>query len=104
MREINVDVLHEELFKQKPLLSFDDKRDYKKWKKEIKKKYISLLGLDVIEQNACDPDLLIEETKEFETYTAWRQDSRGPHFTLKNNSYSPAPDRLKTRHNMDRPI
>ena len=37
--------------------------------KEIKKKYISLLGLDVIEQNACDPDLLIEETKEFETYT-----------------------------------
>ena len=39
--------------------------------KEIKKKYISLLGLDVIEQNACDPDLLIEETKEFETYTAW---------------------------------
>lgn len=38
--------------------------------KEIKKKCISLLGLDVIEQNACDPDLLIEETKEFETYTA----------------------------------
>ena len=37
MRKINVDVLHEELFKQKPLLSFDDKRDYKKWKKRLKR-------------------------------------------------------------------
>ena len=60
--------------------------------KEIKKKYISLLGLNVIEQNACDPDLLIEETKEFETYTAWSAAHVSPAPKPKNSSFRPLPD------------
>ena len=53
MREINVDILHEELFKEEPLLRFSPKKCYKKWKEEIRKKYISLLGLNVIKENDC---------------------------------------------------
>ena len=42
--------------------------------KKIKKKYISLLGLDVIEQNACDP--------------VCNAPYASPASTLKNSSFS----------------
>lgn len=72
MREINVDVIHEELFKQKPLLAYSPKNDYKKWKEEIREKYIELLGLDVISKCECPLDIEIEEVVEKEDYTRIR--------------------------------
>lgn len=72
MREINVDILHEELFKEEPLLRFSPKKCYKKWKEEIRKKYISLLGLNVIKENDCPLKIEIEEVKEFDEYTRIR--------------------------------
>ena len=42
--------------------------------KKIKKKYVSLLGLDVIEQNACDP--------------VCNAPYASPASTLKNSSFS----------------
>ena len=72
MREINVDIIHEELFKEKPLLAFDPNRDYGSWKKEIEKKYYELLGLEQIEKCACPLNIQIEEVVEEETYTRIR--------------------------------
>ena len=71
-KEINVDVIHEELFKDKPLLAFDEKADYQTWKKQIKEKYIEFLGLDTISLNACEIKVDIEETIETEEYTRIR--------------------------------
>ena len=47
-KEINVDLIHENLFNEKPLLAYSDKVDYSSWKEEMRKKYIELLGLDLI--------------------------------------------------------
>lgn len=69
---INVDVLHEELFNDKPLLAFDSNKDYKTWKEEIEKVYIDLLGLDIIKENACKIQVEIEETIEKEDFTQIR--------------------------------
>lgn len=66
MREINVDIIHEELFKEKPLLAFNPNRDYGSWKKEIGKKYYELLGLEQIEKCACPLNIQIEEVVEKE--------------------------------------
>ena len=60
MRDINVDTLHEQLFlNEKPLLAFSKENDYQSWKKKIKKKYLELLGFDVIKQNECPLDIEI---------------------------------------------
>ena len=69
---INVDVLHEELFNDKPLLAFDPNKDYKTWKEEIEKLYIDLLGLDIIKENACKIQVEIEETIEKDDFTQIR--------------------------------
>lgn len=71
-KEINVDVLHEELFKSKPLLAFDEKADYQAWKKQIKEKYIEFLGLDTIALNACEIKVDLEETIETDEYIRYR--------------------------------
>ena len=72
MREINVDVIHEELFKNKPLLAFNPKQDYQSWKKEIKDKYYELLGFEEIKKNDCPLVVQIEEVVEKDEYTRIR--------------------------------
>ena len=52
-RNINVDLNHDELFaNSKPLLAFSKSNDYQSWKEQIREKYIELLGLKEIENNA----------------------------------------------------
>ena len=51
----------------RPILSFDERADYMVWKKQIKDKFIELIGLDEIKKNtALTPNLEIvsEEIKE----------------------------------------
>ena len=48
MKNINVDVLHEELIKNKPILAFDENQDYNLWKKQVKDKVVtSLITINV---------------------------------------------------------
>lgn len=72
MRELNNDLLHEELLKQKPLLAFDENADYPAWKAQVKEKYVELLGLDDIAKNACDIKVEIEEKVQMDGYIRYR--------------------------------
>ena len=54
MKMIDNDIVHEELLKAKPILAYDEQRNYAEWKKQVKQKYIELLGLDTISKNACE--------------------------------------------------
>ena len=72
MRVIDNDVIHEQLLSQKPLLAYNEKNDYAEWKQKVKEKYIELLGLDSIAQNACDIKVEIEERVETDEYTRYR--------------------------------
>lgn len=68
MKNINIDIVHEELFKQKPLLAFSKDIDYPLWKKQIEEKLISLLGIEEIKKNACELNFEIDEILDKETY------------------------------------
>ena len=68
MKNINIDIVHEELFKQKPLLAFSKDVDYPLWKKQIEEKLISLLGIEEIKKNACELNFEIDEILDKETY------------------------------------
>lgn len=72
MKTINVDKIHESLFLEKPKLAFSDEVDYLSWKKQIKDKYIELLGLDNIAKNDCPLKVEIEETVETDEYIRYR--------------------------------
>lgn len=54
--------------KLKPKLSFDENADFGAWRESVKEKLIELLGLEIIAENACDADLVIEEDLEFDEY------------------------------------
>ena len=56
----------------KPLLSYNEKKDYNEWKENIREKYISLLGLDEIAKNACPIKVEIEKTEQKDGYTQTR--------------------------------
>ncbi len=71
-REINNDIIHENLLKGKGVLAFDEKANYREWKQKIKDKYIEILGLDVIAKNACEIKVEIEEKVETDEYTRYR--------------------------------
>ncbi len=72
MKSINIDILHEDLLKKERLLSFDESKDYQSWKKQIKEKYIELLGLDEIAKNACEIKVEVQETVETDEYTRYQ--------------------------------
>ena len=72
MREINVDTVHDSLIKEKPLLAFSKENNYQEWKKKIQDKYMELLGLDVIAENACELPPEIEEVYETDEYIRYR--------------------------------
>ena len=72
-KEINVDVIHDNLLNQlKPKLAFDENNNYEEWKAQIKAKYIELLGLDNIAKNACEIKVDVEERIETEEYIRYR--------------------------------
>ena len=85
MSDINVDIIHEESFNEKPLLAFSPDNDYLSWKEQIRQKYIELLGLDVIAKNECPMDVQIEEIVDEEEYVRIRYT-----FLSEKNSYVPA--------------
>ena len=72
MRTIDNDTVHELLLSKKPLLAYDEKKDYAVWKEEVRQKYITLLGLDAIAENACPLSIEVEERVETEEYTRLR--------------------------------
>lgn len=71
-REINNDIIHENLLKEKGVLAFDENANYAEWKQKIKDKYIEILGLDTIAKNACEIKVEIEEKIETDEYTRYR--------------------------------
>lgn len=72
MREINNDIIHENLFQEKPILAYDDNGNYAEWKKQVKEKFIEFLGLENIARNGCEIKVEIEECVETEEYTRYR--------------------------------
>ena len=53
---INGDLCHELLIEKTiPQLAFDNKVDHETWKRALKEKFIELSGLDLIAENACEP-------------------------------------------------
>lgn len=54
MKKIKGDVCHDRLVKEiKPALEYYDGVNYGEWRREIKEKLFSLLGIDEIAKNAC---------------------------------------------------
>ena len=72
MKEINVDIIHENLFLEKPKLAFSDDLDYPIWKEQLKNKYIELLGLENISKRECDLNIEIEEVVDKGDYLRYR--------------------------------
>ncbi len=72
MRTIDNDIIHEQLLKTRPILSYDENNNYSEWKEKVRQKYVELLGLDAIAQNACEFNIEIEERLETEEYTRYR--------------------------------
>ncbi len=65
--------LRDKLAKEyEPLLSYDESADYDEWKKAVREKYISLLGLDLIARNACPLNVEIEKVEKKDGYTQTR--------------------------------
>ncbi|MBQ3047243.1 MAG: acetylxylan esterase [Clostridia bacterium] len=54
--------------KMQPKLSYNKRKNYEKWKKEIREKFIELTGLDQIALNACEPELDIEKEEQMDGY------------------------------------
>ena len=84
MKEINVDIIHEELFKQTPELSFNNCKDYDSWKLKIKELFIDLLGIDEIRKNECPLNIEIEYSQEEDDYYLTR-------YTFYSEKNSPVP-------------
>ena len=62
MIQINGDLCHKNIVKNlKPSLSYDKDKSFDEQKAAIDAKLRELLGLDLIEANACEPNLTIEE-------------------------------------------
>lgn len=52
----------------KPKLAFDKTRDFAVWKSEVKNKLTELLGLNIIAENACPPNMEIVEEVQKDGY------------------------------------
>ena len=62
MIEINGNLCHKNITgRLTPALAFDPSKDFSEQRNEIDKKLRLLLGMDNIAENACEPDLTIEE-------------------------------------------
>ncbi|MBR1677548.1 MAG: alpha/beta hydrolase [Clostridia bacterium] len=72
MREINNDTVHENLLKRTPVLAFDENKDYAVWKKDVREKFVELIGIKAIAENACPIVVETEEIVEKDEYTRIR--------------------------------
>ena len=73
MKEIQGDLCHQLLKeRRKPKLFFDESKDYVAWKKEVKNKFIELLGFENIRENDCPLRLEIEKEEKKDGYTRTR--------------------------------
>ncbi len=72
MREIKGDLCHQLLMETKPVLSYDETKDYKAWKQTVKEKLIELAGIKNIEKNACPLNVEIESEEKKDGYTQIR--------------------------------
>lgn len=54
--------------KNKPELSFNPKKNYEKWKENVRGKFIELTGLNEIAKNVCDPQIDVESVENKEGY------------------------------------
>ncbi len=72
MQVIDVDIIHDNLLKNKPILAYDEAQNYETWKQQVKEKYIQLLGLDEIARNACEIKVDVEEVEETDEFTRYR--------------------------------
>ena len=62
MIEINGNKCHAtQMGKLKPALAYDESKDYSAWKAQIATKLCELTGIDLIAENACEPNLTVEE-------------------------------------------
>lgn len=61
----NVDYL---VNKQKQALAFDETADFDEYRKKLKDKFIELAGIDLIRENACEPEFEIEKTEQKDGY------------------------------------
>ena len=69
MLEINGDLCHNLLLdKQEKKLAFSEDKNFDSWRAELREKLYELLGMDLIEKNACPLNFTIEEEVEFDTY------------------------------------
>ena len=69
MIEINGDLCHQTLVKnQKHALAFNGDKDYATWKAEVREKFLDLVGINAIKENACPINVEIEEEVECEGY------------------------------------
>ena len=59
------DILSENM---QPKMAFNKRKNYGKWKKDIREKLIELLGLDEIAKNACEPQLEVESEEQKDGY------------------------------------
>ncbi len=53
---------------RQPILAFNGRANYAKWKEKVRAKFIKTTGLDVIAENACEPTFEIESEEQKEGY------------------------------------
>ena len=69
MIEIKGDLCHQLLTQNnKPLLSYDENKDYATWKEQVREKFIELVGIKNIEKNACPLNVQIESEEQKDGY------------------------------------
>lgn len=67
--EIQGALCHQLLMKnRKPILTYDEKREYWSWKQEVREKFLELIGVENIKNNACPLNLQIESEEQKEGY------------------------------------
>ncbi len=52
----------------KPKFSYNEKKKYAKWKKDLREKFIETTGLDLIAANACEPQFEVEKEEQKDGY------------------------------------
>ena len=69
MMDIQGDLCHQWLTENiKPYFSYDKTKDYLTWKRQLREKFIELLGMKNIEQNACPLNIQIESEEQKDGY------------------------------------
>ena len=71
--KIQGDLCHKTIIaSNKPKLAFSKSNDFLEWKKQIKTKFLELIGYENILKNACDLNLEIESVEQKDGYTQTR--------------------------------